>query len=561
MKLENLLLLIILIIVVLLIIYFLTCEKVEPCGDSDWTQYGKELSLNRRGCESKIGPHNVDQLTEKWSFLPGDRYPGFSPFEYTGISVEGNYGYFANLTPYGGGDAVATKVDVRDGSIVWSQGTFLDAGSNFDGGIRFQPAIGKDYVYYGLRGFDVDPKVIALKKCDGSFVWEASLQLNPAVTTGFSQPTSPIIYVEEDNIVIQACVAIEGNTFGSVQAFDATTGQQLWGFKTTEGTMTGINEGGPGVSIFGPGAVDTKRKLVYYGTGQNFDGPASDLQDSLIALNYLTGEFVWSRQFTVDDIETVPPLKNWDVSGGPHLDRLYIDGHWRDVVIVGSKEGKLYVLDRDSDTTEGVLYREHVIHPPAPAGSDNQGFNYAGCTDGHYWYFTIMYSTDGQSVGAGNGFAAPEDININTAVVKIDPVDGSMLWHTPFIGPSLGGLAYANGVLYFNILQGPRSLDLTEPINPVGTSLNAVSAEDGSILKRIHIGDLLGVEGSANLVAAGGPVVISDGTVYSGNGLGLFAYATDVPDPVLPPCPAGRKVQAGQGLPSCEVDKIVQNYE
>jgi len=195
-----------------------------------WKTLSNTFNAN---CEKKINRHNVTQLVGKWAYTPV-----FNNFAWSGIVLEDNFGYACNLSNFGTGPTLAAKLNLADGSVVWEAGTVVDPVPELNSGVRYTPAIGKDYVYYGCRGFEPPsdrPKIVALNKNDGSFVWEASLELNPLVPPGgLSQPNSPIIYVEEDDIVIQATVGIVGGTFGSVQAFDANTGAQLWGFKTTE---------------------------------------------------------------------------------------------------------------------------------------------------------------------------------------------------------------------------------------------------------------------------------------------------------------------------------------
>ena len=604
------------------------CRNRIPCkhGDENWLQFGKTLSNTRNAnCEKEINRRNATQLVEKWAFLTDVEFPNLLPdrYEFTGFSVEGNYGYAAALTDFGGGFGLAVKLDLTDGSPVWEAGTGLGLANpvpEFDGGIRFQPAIGKDLVYYPLRGFDFDvggqPKMVALHKDTGLLAWETHFNPGPdpvkcynyKFQTGFTvpldgffqlnnvdlslvtkmrinctdqdigdicpfvdtvvpggivsiskgvdavsyditggvqvgqfyeldltyrdgddslvlqqgddlvvcfapefvgnQPTSPVIYVEEDNIVIQGLVAI-GSTSGSVQAFDGTTGAKLWEFKTTEPPE------GTGVSIFGPGAVDTARNLVFYGTGQNFTGPASALQDSVFALNYLTGDFVWKRQFNTTDITSVPPIKNWDASGGPHLHTLCVNGKKRDVVLGGTKEGKFYVLDRIS----GDLINNYTITPPAPAGTENQGFNYSGCTDGKYYYFSIMYSTNGTPVGLGTPFNPATRFDINTAVLKINPENGQVLWRKEYVGSSIAPPAFANGVIYFNLLQGAKFPDPETPVNPSGTSFYAIDACTGETLKRVFRGSLF----EGDFVASASTVTISNGVVYHTTTDGIYA--------------------------------------
>ena len=121
------------------------------------------------------------------------------------------------------------------------------------------------------------------------------------------------------------------------------------------GTTPGLpNFGGSsGCGIFGTPAIDTNSGLLFIGTGQSYEGPASALSDSLLALNYRTtnpqGELVWFHQFTSDDVGTT---KDWDADCGPFL----VTIKDRKAVIVGTKEGKLYALDRALGTLIGRAY-------------------------------------------------------------------------------------------------------------------------------------------------------------------------------------------------------------
>jgi len=290
-----------------------------------------------------------------------------------------------------------------------------------------------------------------------------------------------------------------------------------------------VNEGGSGCSIFGNGAVDTKRKIVYYGTGQNNEGPVSDLQDSIFALNYLTGEFLWKKLFVIDDIGEWPAgdcfysggsVKNWDTTAA-QLDTLCIDGKKKDVVIVPTKEGKLYILDRESETQEGVVYHEHVIVSPAPTGSSNQGINYPGCTDGKYYYFLAFYSTNGQPIGITNAFNPAPFININTALLKVEPKTGAIVWRTEFVGSVVSPPTYANGVVYFTTLIGPKTSDLDDFGNPIGYSLYAVDACTGEANRLRFRGNLL----EGDVVTGGSIVTIKDGSIYFGDSRGIYSYS------------------------------------
>ena len=54
--------------------------------------------------------------------------------------------------------------------------------------------------------------------------------------------------------------------------------------------------GPSGAPIWTSPNVDTKRRYVYIGTGENYSTPADDSSDAIIAYNIDTGEEVWRRQ-------------------------------------------------------------------------------------------------------------------------------------------------------------------------------------------------------------------------------------------------------------------------
>ena len=527
------------------------CANRIPCkwGDQDWKQFGKTLGVSRNAnCETEINRHNAELLEVKWTSQPVKQV--FGPDDINifvpGISVEGHYGYGNNLNVAGfvGDDpfGVVFKIDLRDGSVVWLSSRYQGAGNPLDlsspisWGGRFQPAIGKDALYFNRSGSadndisphpPVSPAIIALDKNTGDVIYVSETNTpignDPAPT--IPNNTSPIVLIEEDDVIIIATSGLNVATdYGAIRGFRASTGDLLWAFQTTLGEDVGVNTGGTGCSIFGNTAVDTARKLVFAGTGQNNAPPASDLQDSIFALNYLTGEFQWKRRFTVDDIGTWPlncqgcdsepcedctdcececeqcfysggDVKNWDISGGPHLDTLCIDGKYRDVVVAGSKEGKLYILDRESDTQEGILYNEYVLNSPAPTGSSNQGINYSGCTDGKYYYFLLMYTTDGLPIGLGSP-------NVATSLFKIDPKDGKILFRKEFPNGHAASPTFANGVVYFNtIVPGTfYAVDACtgETLKTLETNVNAActTVSEGSVyisdVDKIYALDLSG---------------------------------------------------------------------
>src|SRR5262249_28125204 len=72
--------------------------------------------------------------------------------------------------------------------------------------------------------------------------------------------------------------------------------------RITGKTAAGIEEWGPsGASVWSAPTLDTKRRLLYVTTGDNFSKPATAMSDSIVALELSTGRIVWSKQTTPGD--------------------------------------------------------------------------------------------------------------------------------------------------------------------------------------------------------------------------------------------------------------------
>jgi len=179
------------------------------------------------------------------------------------------------------------------------------------------------------------------------------------------------------NVILNDAL-VQGEEGGLQIAFDVTNPLQpteVWRRSTLEiDPATGIRFGS-GVSAGSGLAVDFKRKLIFGGTGQNTTEPYTgypdpalapngfiDRSDSLYAIDYTTGEFVWHSQFHDGDVfnlnapvSTGPnqPLgpRDADVLSPPVLFTVKHYGHKRDLAANGSKGGLFRAVDRDTGET------------------------------------------------------------------------------------------------------------------------------------------------------------------------------------------------------------------
>src|SRR4029077_15554192 len=99
-----------------------------------------------------------------------------------------------------------------------------------------------------------------------------------------------------------------------VLALDAATGKRIWktymideepipGQKNSVGTLI---MGPSGAPVGNTPAIDAKRNVLYFGTGNNYSPPATSLSDSIIALDMMSGKIKGRRKQTENDIWTGP---------------------------------------------------------------------------------------------------------------------------------------------------------------------------------------------------------------------------------------------------------------
>lgn len=132
---------------------------------------------------------------------------------------------------------------------------------------------------------------------------------------------------------------------GTVSAFDARTGVARWNFDPLihGGVIAGH------ANVWAPMSVDEDRGLVFLPTSSpspDFWGGKrpgnNDHADSVVALRAATGELIWSFQAVHHDVW------DYDLPAQPTLARIDTGEGMRDVVIQPTKQGFVFVLDRDT---------------------------------------------------------------------------------------------------------------------------------------------------------------------------------------------------------------------
>lgn len=146
---------------------------------------------------------------------------------------------------------------------------------------------------------------------------------------------------------------------GSVVCFDEETGTTLWRLYTTSDQLVPNPQYGAGVSPWSSPSIDRSRYTVYIGTGNTFEPPASPYTNSLLAIDYRTGELLWQGQGKADDVYGFlypSTAEDRDFSTHPNLFTLRVKlsndsrPHRYDFVNICSKDGNCYIYDADQDT-------------------------------------------------------------------------------------------------------------------------------------------------------------------------------------------------------------------
>ncbi len=162
---------------------------------------------------------------------------------------------------------------------------------------------------------------------------------------------------------------------GAVHRLDAISGEILWTTHMTEPASprgvsdSGVQQWGPsGAAVWSTPTIDTRRGLLYVGTGQNASAPGTDLSDSIVAIDLESGEIVWSFQSLAGDTynaacSSFPVGPNCPKWAGPDFDFgasviLTENSAGKEVLLAGQKSGDVFALDPDA--SGNVIWRTRI---------------------------------------------------------------------------------------------------------------------------------------------------------------------------------------------------------
>ena len=299
----------------------------------NWLMYGGDYRSHHASSLAQITAENVQRLRAKWIYQMHR-----SKIETTPIVVDG-----VMYVTRPQSDVIA--LDAETGRELWtythrmSSRVYLCCGE-----------VNRGLAILGTTLYltTLDAKVVALDARSGRVLWKKDMA-DPGAN--YTATAAPLAVKDK---IIAGISGGDGGIRGFLDAYDARTGERLWRFWTIPApgepgseTWGGDSARHGGAGTWTTGSFDPELNLVYWGTGNpgpDYNGdvrPGDNLYScSLLALDADTGKLKWYFQFTPHDTH------DWDATQVPVLLDSTVRGQPRKLVVVPSRNGFHYVLDR-----------------------------------------------------------------------------------------------------------------------------------------------------------------------------------------------------------------------
>ena len=333
-------------------------------GDSDWRNYGGNKAGNRYSPLKDINTENVKNLKIAWTYDTGED----STRNNLGRNIEIQcQPIVVNDILYGTTPLLKLfAVSATTGQELWKFDPFKGKEPRLhpSRGVTYWENAGDSRILYTAGSF-----LYAINALSGDLIKEfgnngmvdlheglSHDSLGHDVTDLSVTATTPgIIY--NDIFIIGSSVSERGDAApGYIRAFNAKTGKLIWVFHTIplpgeagyETWQTDSYKKFGGANCWAGMVLDEKRGAVYFGTGS----PSSDFYggdragenlygNCILSLDASTGKLNWHFQTIHHD------LWDRDIACPPNLTTVKHNGKAVDVVVQATKDGLIYVLDRD----------------------------------------------------------------------------------------------------------------------------------------------------------------------------------------------------------------------
>ncbi len=482
------------------------CTGTPPAielGKNDWNGWGFDVENTRFQPVPGLKAEDVPKLKLKWAF-------GFkgATLGYSQPTVIGGRIFV------GSADGNVYSLNASTGCMWWSYAAKV--------WVRSAPTLAKVSGRWMVFVGDEAGKAQALDAMTGKPVWVTErLDDHPVarivgslkvVNGRVFVPMSSIEEVTGPNPKYECC-----KFRGSITSLDAATGKVQWKSHPITDPPKVYKKNSVGTDMYGPAGgaiwmsptVDTKRKLLYFGTGNSYTDVETQGAEAIVAMDMETGSIKWMNQLTPNDNFLVgcgtPGKGNCPEKPGPDSDfgaspilRTLANG--KQVLICGQKSGVVYALDPDQRGK--VLWQVQVGNGSALGGVQ--------------W---------GPAADKDNVYVAISDIVSKTpkpGLTALKLSDGSQVWHTPAPKPACSFPAMR--------CAGAQSAAVTAIPGVVFSGsldghMRAYSAKDGSIVWDFDTGvpfeTVNGMKAKGGSIDGAGPTVVN-GMVYTNSGYARF---------------------------------------
>lgn len=324
----------------------------------NWLSYSSTTTNQRHSLLDQVNTGNVGELKLQWLW----QARSLEKFEATPLVVDG-----VLYTVQAPNDVVA--LDAATGRVFWTYHHEPAPETRVCcGRVNRGLAILGDTLFMGT----IDAHLIAIDAKSGKLLWDSVVA---DVTQAYSITMAPNVI--KDKVIIGTAGG-DNPTRGSIAAFDAKSGKEVWRFYTIPGpgepgndTWLGESWKIGGAAVWNAAAYDPETNLALWGVGNpypDWDGSTrlgdNLYSNSLVALDVDSGKLEWYYQFTPHDeldydSTQVPVLADIDWRGSP-----------RKVVMFANRNGIMYLLDR---TTGELLHGKPFVKHNWFGGFDENG--------------------------------------------------------------------------------------------------------------------------------------------------------------------------------------------
>ncbi|TGD71307.1 membrane-bound PQQ-dependent dehydrogenase, glucose/quinate/shikimate family [Mangrovimicrobium sediminis] len=357
-----------------------TVQPAPAADAGEWRVWGRNAAGDRFSPLQQIDNSNVHQLELAWRYdsdVPPLASFGAHSFEPTPLAANGYLYLCVDRN-------VVVALDPETGKERWRH----DPDINLDGvfvttcrGVSYYEAPpGTSKCPRRLIYGTADGRLLAVNADDGSACTSfgdngaADMRLGMGrIPPGALSVTSPPAIVNGVAVVgqfVNDYLSFFDAPAGVIRGYDALSGELRWAWDAGYPVPRGLPEEGDSYTLDTPNAwsvfsADPERGLVFIPTGNSppdyygveRSAAALKYSSSIVALDAATGAVRWSFQTVHHD------LWDYDVASQPVAVDIYQDGQPLPALIVPTKRGETFLLDRRDGTPI-----DPVVEKPVPQG-------------------------------------------------------------------------------------------------------------------------------------------------------------------------------------------------